>query len=165
MILPTGTALSPTELWALLDKTGPVAWGVPASVGISKSQMTMKVSSAQVQHVKSSADTVVASLLGTPNLPRAGHGRWRMRNVSGGGAPVASSARSGAPRPKLCGYSQKWKFADPNDILNLAAQTQEYGFLQSTGTQKLFFAQPQLHDAAPLSLPRFRRTSRTWARC
>ena len=60
-----------------------------------------------------------------------------------------------------------WHYADPTDILNLPGGTpaQEYGLLQSTGTQKLFFAQPQVTETSRASSLRCRRTSRTSERC
>jgi hypothetical protein len=146
MILPIQTDLDPAQLWALLDKTGPVSWPVAAAVQISQSQLTMKVSSADVSHVRSAADTVVAALRGTPNLPSQGSWSLAKRAAFGTAAPVALDPLTPVPLIQNSADTSKWDFADPVDILNLTAQTQEYGFLQSTGTQKLFFAQPRVHD-------------------
>ncbi len=150
MILPIQTDLVPAELWALLDKTGPVSFAVPAAVEISQSQLTMKVSSADVSHVRTTAaDTAVAALRGTPNLPPQGSWSLARRNALGTAAPIALDPLTPVPLVQNSADTTKWDFADPVDVLNLTAQTQEYGFLQSTGTQKLFFAQPRVHDGGP----------------
>jgi hypothetical protein len=149
MILPIETDLAASELWALLDATGPVTWPVPAAVRISQSRLTMKVSSVDVSHIRSSADTVVAALRGTPNLPAQGSWSLARRDASGAGAPAALDPLTPVPLVQNSADTSKWDFADPSDVLNLTAQSQEYGFLQSTGTQKLFFAQPRVHDGDP----------------
>ena len=51
---------------------------------------------------------------------------------------------------------QTWHFAEPADILNLADPSQltvRYGLLQSTGTQKMFFARPQVPQAGTVPSP------------
>jgi hypothetical protein len=150
MILPVHTDLTADQLWALLNHTGPVSAKAAAAIAISQSKLTMNLSSADVSHVVSGANhALAAAVRGTPVLPPQGSWSVARRSASGNSAPVALDPLTPVPLVQNNADTAHWPFADPADILNLATPATEYGFLQSTGTQKLYFAQPSVHDANP----------------
>jgi len=150
MILPVHTDLTADQLWALLDKTGPVSAPAAAAIGISQSQLTMNLSSVDVSHVISGPNQATAAAIrGTPVLPPQGSWSLARRSASGNTAPGALDPQTPVPLVQNNADTANWHFADPSDVLNLATPSNEYGFLQSTGTQKLYFAQPRVHDANP----------------
>src|SRR5262249_18341792 len=89
---------------------------------------------------------------GVPTLPR--QGSWSVaKRAAGQAAPrpldpgTATPLIKGSDDPKHI-----WHYADPIDVRLFAgaagAPQVEYGFLQSNGTQKLFFARPEIDPAS-----------------
>lgn len=106
------------------------------------------------------APHLVAAVRGSPELPR--DGAWSLARLTAGeSAPKALDPSFPVPvvRPngKHAG-SGRWHLADPADITSLgdtASPTIRYGFVQSLGTQKVFFERPRVgNDPKPLTLPR-----------
>jgi hypothetical protein len=147
MILPVHTDLTQDQLFALLDHTGPVSLAAAAGIKISKSKLGMNVSSAEISHVVAgAANAMAATVRGTPVLPPQGSWSIARRDTSGTSAPIALAPLTPVPLVQNNADTANWHFAEPADVLNLATPSSEYGLLQSTGTQKLYFAQPRVHD-------------------
>jgi hypothetical protein len=103
---------------------------------------------------------LVAALRGSPALPR--DGAWSLARVTpSDSAPKALAPSDPVPlvRPNPWGDgAARWHLADPVDITELgdaANPTNRYGFVQSLGTQKVFFPRPRIgNDPKPISLPK-----------
>lgn len=154
---PTGRFLTPGELGALMQSTGPA--GGPLSFTADLGGPTVRGGLMRVTGVSVSAagDTnapeLVVALLGLPRLPS--EGSWSVgRIVPGSAAPQALDASTSAPliRPNS---GPSWHFADPADVNRLNAPLgTRYGLLQSTGTQRVFFPRPQVpQGSANMELP------------
>lgn len=89
---------------------------------------------------------IVGALRGSPVLPPDGAWSIGKRTVAGTSPPLPLDPRFPVPLVQNVTQPTLWHYADPTDVLNLpgGAPAQEYGLLQSTGTQKLFFAQPRI---------------------
>ena len=137
----------PPQFVSLLAKytaSGPVAGIVTAD----KTGTTIRASMVSATCFLNGADgIVVASLNGSPGLPS--DGAWSLAKRPAGGTQPPQILDPNTPVPLIRPTSDPiWHLADPADILNLAGPSNEYGFLQSTGTQKVFFARPQMTPKA-----------------
>lgn len=102
---------------------------------------------------------LVAALRGSPLLPR--DGAWSLARLTPSApAPTALAPTDPVPlvRPNPWGDgATRWHLADPVDITELgdaANPTTRYGFVQSLGTQKVFFPRPRIGNGPkPISLP------------
>jgi hypothetical protein len=102
---------------------------------------------------------LVAAVRGSPNLPR--DGAWSLaRRAKTDAAP--SSLDPTFPVPLVRPYvslpgANRWHLADPGDITHLddaADPAMRYGFVQSLGTQKVFFERPRAgNDPDPITMP------------
>ncbi|HET9226821.1 MAG TPA: hypothetical protein VFR31_09150 [Thermoanaerobaculia bacterium] len=104
---------------------------------------------------------LVAAVLGSPLLPR--DGAWSVGRMKTGTDTAPKALDPSFPLPLVLPTppatgSNRWHFSDPADILLLAdnaAPATVYGFLQSLGTQKVFFERPRVEGGAkPIQLPR-----------
>ena len=136
------------ELMNLLTLKGPTGGRLSAVVDIGQSGQEMVVSLMDVSVDKFSLNPAfVAALRGTPILPR--QGAWSVARRSGSQpAPSSLDPHYAVPLVRPAGDST-WHLADPADILDLANPANQYGLLQDTGTQKLFFTQPQIQQGDP----------------
>jgi hypothetical protein len=133
----------PPQLASLLAKytaSGPVAGIVTAD----KTGTSIRASMVSATCFLNGADgIVVASLNGSPGLPS--DGAWSLAKRPAGGTQPPQILDPNTPVPLIRPASDPiWHLADPTDILNLTGPSNEYGFLQSTGTQKVFFSRPQM---------------------
>ena len=128
-----------------------------ADVGgtVGKPSVTLRAAQAAVGCDDNAADPhLVAALRGTPILPR--DGAWSVgRMKATDTAPTALDPQVAVPlvRPAAgANGADKWHLADPADIRRLGdadKPTVIYGLLQSTGTQKTFYARPQAINGVP----------------
>jgi hypothetical protein len=145
------------QLFNLLTRTGPAVAPIACTVETGpkgKQTLEMRASRGDVTSViAGSGFQLVAALRGTPVLPR--DGAWSVaRMQQKDTAPNALDPQFALPlvRPNATtAGADRWHVADPADIVQLGpggAPQLIYGFLQSTGTQKIFFARPQVTDTA-----------------
>ncbi|HEX7975371.1 MAG TPA: hypothetical protein VF498_13260 [Anaerolineales bacterium] len=133
------------DIAELLHTTGPLGGPVSCLVDIGGSGQQMRATSVDVSITDNGADpAIVAALRGAPVLPR--QGAWsvaqRKRSES---APAPLDPNFAVPLVRNHTTDPNtWHLADPADILILPNPQTEYGLLQSTGTQKLFFPRPQI---------------------
>jgi hypothetical protein len=145
------------QLAALLDKVGPTGGKVACTVqvaatgaqkGIGMRGVSVDVSYADnpVGAHLSNAD-IVAALRGTILLPR--DGAWSIGRRSGNEtAPSALDPNFAVPLTRNVNDANTWHIADPVDIARLDTPFHEFGFVQGTGTQKIFFPRPRMVQGA-----------------
>ena len=131
--------------------------GIPGKPGLAFNATRIDVSCAG----KAGDLHLVAAALGSPVLPR--DGAWSVARMKTGADTAPKALDPSFPLPLVrptppAAGSDRWHFADPADILLLAdaaAPATVYGFLQSLGTQKVFFERPRVEGGAkPIQLPR-----------
>jgi hypothetical protein len=149
---------------ALLQFKGPAVAPLSCTLGFGgqpgQPGLRKRVSQVDVSCDNSPTPNLVCTARGTLELPR--DGAWSTaRKLASDQAPSALDPNFPVPivRPAAgVGGSDRWHLADPVDISLLGpSQTPStlYGLLQSTGTQKIFFAQTQVTNAAqPLQTAR-----------
>ena len=147
-----GGAPTPQQLASLLAQytaSGPVAGIVTAD----KTGTTIRASMVSATCFLNGANgIVVASLNGSPVLPS--DGAWSLAKRPAFGTQPPQILDPNTPVPLIRPTSDpSWHLADPTDIINLANPSNEYGFLQSTGTQKVFFSRPQMTPKANAADP------------
>jgi hypothetical protein len=97
---------------------------------------------------------VIAALRGAPVLPSLGSWSVARRQAFPNSPPVALEPNSPVPLIQNSADTSKWHIADPSDIEVLDNPRNEYGLIQATGTQKLYFARPQIVAGTPdVNLP------------
>lgn len=142
---------APTDVATLLG--GNLAGGpVSCTVTIAGSGAQLRGSGVDITGFLNGGNCeIVGSLRGSPVLPP--DGAWSIGKRAVGGTAPPLPLDPNFPVPLVLNATQPsfWHFADPTDVLNLPGGTplQEYGLLQSTGTQKLFFAQPRITQGVP----------------
>lgn len=145
-----------TQLATLLDKVGPTGGNINCIVkvgatgtqkGIDLRAASVDVTYADKLNTSKLADPdIVATLRGSVVLP--GDGAWSIgRRGANDPAPSQISSKSGVPLVQKAGTTV-WNIADPEDVTRLDAPLSQYGFLQSTGTQKIFFPQPRMQQGS-----------------
>jgi hypothetical protein len=135
---------SAAEVVALLASNragGPVS----CTVTIAKSGAQLRASGIDVTAFSNGTGAVIAcALRGSPVLPPDGAWSIGKRSTASSSPPLPLDPNFPVPLVQNAAQPNLWFYADPADILNLGTPGSEYGLLQSTGTQKLFFAQPTL---------------------
>lgn len=104
----------------------------------------MNVTAVDCSRAGADADPdLVIALRGAPVLPR--DGAWSVARQSGSNAPESLGVNDAVPLVRHpTAAPVQWHWADPEDIRSLNAPIRQYGLLQSTGTQKLFFGRPSV---------------------
>jgi hypothetical protein len=148
---PIGTFISKGQLGELMQARtagGPLACtvdlGGPGVAGPLVRVTGISVSAA----VNAGTPEIVVALVGTPRLPA--NGQWSVgQHKPGDRAPRALDPSAVVPLIRA-NSSPDWHLADPSDINRLSAPTAtQYGLLQATGTQRIFFRQPRAAKASP----------------
>ncbi|MBV8451077.1 MAG: hypothetical protein JOZ29_02225 [Deltaproteobacteria bacterium] len=132
---------------ATLLSTNSAAGPVSCTVMIAGSGALLRASGVDITGFLNGAICeIVGALRGSPILPPDGAWSIAKRPVSGTSPPLPLDPHFPVPLVQNANQPALWYYADPTDVLNLlgGALLQEYGLLQSTGTQKLFFAQPRI---------------------
>jgi hypothetical protein len=145
-----GAGASRQQLADLLNITGPVG-GPVACVGNvggpTGPQMTAVSMDASIDKTGPDAN-LVAALRGSLGLPK--DGAWTVAKKVGTDVPAALDPQFHLPLIKNDILDpSKWHFADPADIAQITTPNIAYGLVQATGTQKMFFGQPFVDQAAP----------------
>jgi hypothetical protein len=125
----------------------PAGGPLSCTVAVAASGTQLRASGFDATGFFSAGQVVIAcALRGSPLLPPDGAWSVGKRATFNTAPPLPLDANF--PIPLVQNFTQRnlWYYADPSDILNLPLGTpvSEYGLLQSTGTQKLFFAQPRM---------------------
>ncbi|MBP1599073.1 MAG: hypothetical protein H6Q05_4450, partial [Acidobacteria bacterium] len=142
---------------ALLGFKGPAVAPLSCTLGFGgqagQPGLRQRISQVDVSCDNSPTPNVVCTVRGAPELPR--DGAWSTaRKLPGSQAPSALDPNFPIPivRPAAgVGGSDRWHLADPVDISLLGPNQTPgtlYGLLQSTATQRIFFAQTQITNAA-----------------
>jgi hypothetical protein len=152
------------EIAALLALKGPAVAPLSCTVSVGGTAVNpavvLRAAHASVSCHENTANAhLPAALHGTPVLSR--DGAWSLgRMKATDTAPNALDPQFAVPlvRPAIgSNGSDRWHLADPADIRRLGDLDKPnviYGLLQSTGTQKTFFARPQALDAvAQIKVP------------
>lgn len=134
----------------LLKKTGPVG-GPVACIGNvggpAGPQLTAVSMDVSINKTGPDAE-LVAALRGSLTLPK--DGAWTIAKKVGSDVPAALDPKFHLPLVQNAVLEPgKWHFVDPADIAQIGSPNIAYGLVQSTGTQKMFFARPSVDQAAP----------------
>jgi hypothetical protein len=136
---------SPSDVVNLMS-ANQAAGPVSCTVTIAASGAQLRCSGVDVTAFVDFPPVVACALRGSPVLPPDGAWSIGKRSASGTTPPLPLDPNFPVPLVQNATQPNLWHYADPTDVLNLAGgnPVSEYGLLQSTGTQKLFFAQPQI---------------------
>jgi hypothetical protein len=143
LIADVGVDATPADVNLLLANRS-ASGAVAGTVAIGATGVQVRAAEISVSCALSGPTGVlIAALRGSPVLPAVGSWSVAKRTVAVGSPPVPLDRR--VPIPLIRNNAETtWRFADPSDILNLASPQNEYGLLQSTGTQSVYFPQPQM---------------------
>jgi hypothetical protein len=148
--LPTDVKVVPTpaDVNLLLSRV-PALGGIGGTLAIAATGAQMRATLIDAESLLSGTTGILVGVLrGNPVLPPQGSWAVGKRAVPAG-APLALDSR--IPVPLIRNNADPaWHLADPADILQLSTPVNEYGLLQTTGTQKVFFPRPQM---IPLGVP------------
>ena len=135
----------PASVVALLS-TNQAAGPVSCTVTIASSGAQFRGSGVDVTAFMANATqaAIVCALRGSPVLPPDGAWSIGKRSTLHTSPPLPLDPNFPVPLVQNAAQPKVWYYADPTDILSLSTPASEYGLLQSTGTQKLFFAQPKI---------------------
>jgi hypothetical protein len=139
--------LSRDGLAQLLTQTGPLGGPIACTVQVNAGGPQIRgtqvdVSAAPDPAVGLNDASIVAALRGSPLLPR--DGAWSLgKKAVNQTAPQPLDPQFPVPVVQPTGDAV-WHLADPVDIPRLGTPFTDYGLLQSTGTQKLFFPRAQV---------------------
>jgi hypothetical protein len=137
----------PASVVALLS-TNLAAGPVSCTVTIASSGAQLRGAGVDVTAFMANANQAViaCALRGSPVLPPDGAWSVGKRSTLHTTPPLPLDPNFPVPLVQNATQPNLWYYADPTDVLNLPGGTpgSEYGLLQSTGTQKLFFAQPKI---------------------
>lgn len=154
---------SADQLRTLTKAVGPAVAPINCGLRLGKSASNPGVAFRATQVTARVTDdaepALVAAVHGIPTLPK--QGAWSVAKKLGATqAPAELPREQPIPliRPNIAGPSGAvWHFAEPNEVRQLEAamtSTTAYGFVQSLGTQKVFYPHPKVSNAPkPLSLP------------
>jgi len=155
-LLPPKTAVTPDQWSGLMFAVGPVRANIAGTVVPSGGKLPLRASSVEVSTAFKAAGQalVIVALRGAPVLPSLGSWSVARRQAFPNSAPVALEPNSPVPLIQNSADTSKWHIADPSDIERLDNPSNEYGLIQATGTQKLYFARPQIVAGTPdVNLP------------
>jgi hypothetical protein len=156
MIGPPATPLSPDGYSELINLVGAVRAPISGTLVPIGAKLKMRVSDAEVSSAPAvpSQAVVVGAVRGSPLLPSQGAWSVAQRDPFGTAAPLALDAHTPVPLIQDGADPSRWHLAEPADVNRLNLPFTEYGFIQGTGTQKVYFPQPKLLANAPdIELP------------
>ena len=140
------------QISSLLAQSGPLTPDLPcvlavaslgAQPGVGLRCTTVEVNMATKG---AKAPAVAAAVRGAPQLPR--DGAWSVgKRASNEPAPHPLPPNAPIPLVQNSTDTSAWHFADITDVLQLGSPDTIYSFLQSTGTQKDLFEQPNIPQA------------------
>ncbi len=156
---PRGEPLSPALFSQLLaSQFGALGGPVDCVIDVGKSHQLMRISRVDVNNSANSADNPIfaSAARGAVVLPK--DGSWSVvQHNQGTGEVSPVDPQAAVPlvrRGKLDSTNQTTdttaadliRLANPIDLVKTNAGTRNFGFLQSTGTQKALFRQPGFQD-------------------
>ncbi|MDG4775160.1 hypothetical protein [Solwaraspora sp. WMMD792] len=161
---PSGAPAAPAALRALIEAQGPVGGPIDTVVDVGGSGLPMRAQRIEVGLADDAGTPVfVATVRGTPRLPRTGSWSMVVRPVvgapAGGGEATAVADTRGTPlirrypvgypanelpigEPPLAGTPGEYRFADAADLLRPTDPATEYAFVQTTATHAFLFPRP-----------------------
>jgi len=144
---PIETAVSAEQVVTLLAAQGPAGGTIACNVdlsGLGGKGPQLRATGFDVSGV--ARNRLVAALRGAPKLP--GAGAWGVAQSNDAGV---RQLPAGSPVPVVqLAAGAPWQLADPLTLLGVAKpETPVYGYLQSTGTQKVLALAPKVAPGAP----------------
>ena len=144
-LLPIKTLLTAQQLSDLFEKTGPIGGPIDCEINVGRSNVHMRVSRIEVDRTTSEAQNAqfAAVARGTVELPDVGE--WSVA-YRGTDEPEFGHLRPsrGVPliRPRTAGAP--YHFAEPSELNRADAPLNEYGFIQSTKSQRMLAPRPRV---------------------
>jgi hypothetical protein len=142
-------ALTPPMYAALIEKVGPMGGAIDATIAIAGGRHRMRL-----HRVGIGIAGPEFAMAAWGSLAFPGGGEWSVletENALDAPAPVAADRglpiiRQGAAGAPAIG---PYRFADPEDLFDVANPGRDYGILHSMGTQRAFFRRPRIEAASP----------------
>jgi hypothetical protein len=149
-VAPGQKQLAPDQYAELIAAVGGLGGPIDCTIDIGGTGQRMRVTRVGVADSPGmGGPEFVMAAWGSPVLP--GGGQWSfLRQAAGDQAPQAVDRDQGVPlvragpAPTAPPTSSPYRFADPADLLQPDNPAADYGLLQATGTQRLFFPRPKL---------------------
>jgi len=127
---------------ALLQTFGPATGPAAGDADVAGTGIGVTLTGIEIKATRNDAPapTIGIAFATTPHLPR--DGAWSIgKRASTDSVPQPVDTRTPVPLVRPLGTTT-WHFADAADLHILGAPAQLYGFVQGTGTQKVFFEHP-----------------------
>lgn len=149
--------LDPQEYAELIEKNGPLGGTIDCLINIGGSGQLMRVTRVGVGATQGMGGFEFAmTAWGSPLFPQGG--QWSfLKQVAPGDAPQPVDRDLGVPliregvAPMPPPPTSPYRFADPVDLAQATSPASDYGILHATGTQRVFFPQPEIKASGPLS--------------
>lgn len=150
-IAPTGAPLTRVDFRDLLEHEGGTLGGpVECALDVGGSGLLHRVVRAEVGHgVDAAGQPVFAAVArGAPVLPQAG--AWSVARLDLGSGEVTPASSTGVPlvregdaRPGAV-KADRYRFADPMDVVREDSPSADYGFLHAMDTQRVLYRRPKV---------------------
>ena len=144
------------QIASLIAQSGPLTPDLPCIMAVAslgaQPGVGLRCTTAEVNMALSGTNSPAVSVAvrGAPQLPR--DGAWGVgKRASTEPAPHLLPPNASIPLVQNATDTTAWHFADTTDVLQLGTPDNLYSFLQSTGTQKVLFEQPNVPQAGVAS--------------
>jgi hypothetical protein len=140
------------QIASLIAQSGPLTPNLPCVMAVAslgaQPGVGLRCTTVEVNMASNGASSpaVAVAVRGAPQLPR--DGAWGVgKRASTDPAPRLLPPGTSIPLVQNAFDTTAWHFADTTDVLQLSNPENLYSFLQSTGTQKVLFEQPNVPQA------------------
>ena len=144
------------QIVSLIAQSGPLTPDLPCVMAVAslgaQPGVGLRCTTVEVNMALNGANSpaVAVAVRGAPQLPR--DGAWGVgKRASTEPAPHLLPPNASIPLVQNSADTTAWHFADTTDVLQLGSPDSIYSFLQSTGTQKVLFEQPNVPQAGVAS--------------
>jgi hypothetical protein len=144
------------QIASLIAQSGPLTPDLPCVMAVAslgaQPGVGLRCTTVEVNMALNGANSPAISVAvrGAPQLPR--DGAWGVgKRASTEPAPHLLPPNASIPLVQNAADTTAWHFADTTDVLQLGTPDNIYSFLQSTGTQKVLFEQPNVPQAGVAS--------------
>jgi hypothetical protein len=145
---PSGVPLTPGQLDDLIAQQGQIGGAIDCVFAIGASPLQMRASSFAGDRTATGGGNpqVLVAARGSVGLPRAG--QWSLTYRRGAETePHGLDPNAAIPlirQNPVGGIAQPYRFADPADLFRPLSASAEYGFIQSSDTQRLLVRMPKI---------------------
>jgi hypothetical protein len=148
-----------TDAIQLIETYGVASGPISAEVSVFGTGLAMSLTSVEVTATRAgTTQTLAVALRGTPHLPRDGSWSIGVRGRSNGNVVQPVPPTTPVPLVRERANPGDWHIAEGADIGALNAPQTLYGYMQSTGANKVFFEHPVMSNVAGANPLNFNQT-------